>query len=161
MLVIHPSSSCDICLETYFEIDASGQKRIPHATECGHVFCKQCIDSLPRLLCPLCRAYLDPRAIRRLHVETTPATTPSALSYPIKSESDPDEKESLKARLIAMVREGADGSRFQALLHEACTWLRDRSHDDEVSRSPLGPPRALPPRRPLPADAQGPTGRAA
>lgn len=41
MLILHPSSACDICLEGY---SASNP---PHAITCGHIFClRYCIDFL-------------------------------------------------------------------------------------------------------------------
>ncbi len=39
-------TECVVCFEEYHE---------PHATNCGHVFCKACIDGLPTKECPTCR----------------------------------------------------------------------------------------------------------
>ena len=37
MLIVHASSSCDICLEDY---DWDIPTQTPHAIPCGHIFCK-------------------------------------------------------------------------------------------------------------------------
>lgn len=37
---------CAVCTETYDD---------PYLIKCGHVFCKACIDSLQKTVCPLCR----------------------------------------------------------------------------------------------------------
>ncbi|VDC07951.1 unnamed protein product [Peniophora sp. CBMAI 1063] len=128
MLVVHPSSSCDICLEQF----RSGLEntRQPCAIQCGHIFCQSCIDSFPRLVCPLCRVHFDPRSIRRLHVDlATPQGSPAAPVISTLGEVDV-EKEKLKARLISMVREGADGTRFGNLKGEAEAWLQQQTADD-------------------------------
>jgi hypothetical protein len=39
-------------------------------------------------------------------------------------------KETFKARLIEMVREGANGAQFQSLLNEVTTWLKEQAKDD-------------------------------
>jgi hypothetical protein len=36
MLVLHPSSSCDICMEDY-ELDSLA--KTPHVIDCGHILC--------------------------------------------------------------------------------------------------------------------------
>jgi len=40
MLVIHPTSRCDICLDDYTVIDAANS---PHTISCGHIFCLKCV----------------------------------------------------------------------------------------------------------------------
>ena len=94
-----------------------------------------CIDSFPRLVCPLCRVHFDPRSIRRLHVDlATPQGSPAAPVISTLGEVDV-EKEKLKARLISMVREGADGTRFGNLKGEAEAWLQQQTADDVSGHS--------------------------
>lgn len=60
MLVIHPISACDVCLEEYTTGDddspppadrEEGQNgvlplRMPHVIGCGHTFCLECVSLL-------------------------------------------------------------------------------------------------------------------
>ena len=40
MLVLHPSSRCDVCMDAYtFQTIAE----TPHAIPCGHIFCRPCV----------------------------------------------------------------------------------------------------------------------
>ena len=40
MLVLHPSSRCDVCMDAYtFQTIA----QTPHAIPCGHIFCRPCV----------------------------------------------------------------------------------------------------------------------
>ncbi|KAL6303765.1 hypothetical protein BKA93DRAFT_734462 [Sparassis latifolia] len=63
MLLIHPASTCDICLEPYDLASCS-----PYAVPCGHIFCLSCLDKLEpenRKRCPLCRTRFDvPKKLR-------------------------------------------------------------------------------------------------
>lgn len=40
MLVVHPSSQCDVCLDPY---NWSTPAKAPHAIQCGHIFCYECV----------------------------------------------------------------------------------------------------------------------
>ena len=40
MLVLHPSSSCDVCYDTY------GQENPASTIPCGHIFCYRCVRRL-------------------------------------------------------------------------------------------------------------------
>lgn len=83
MLIVHPSSTCDICLDGY---NWTTPANAPHAIACGHVFCLRCVEQLRdirlllrkcirclRLLspstCPLCRKAFQPDRIKKLHVD--------------------------------------------------------------------------------------------
>lgn len=70
MLVIHPSSCCDICLDPYS--NSSDRVHSPHAIECGHIFCLGCLRSLNKNTCPLCRDLFDPDRAKKLHVGDPP-----------------------------------------------------------------------------------------
>ncbi|EDR09933.1 uncharacterized protein LACBIDRAFT_325830 [Laccaria bicolor S238N-H82] len=61
MLIVHASSSCDICLDAY---DWDTPTQMPHAIPCGHIFCKTC---------PFCRNQFVANRIVKLHVDR-PAT---------------------------------------------------------------------------------------
>ncbi|KAI5122844.1 hypothetical protein M0805_003139 [Coniferiporia weirii] len=65
MLVVHPTSTCDVCLEGY----TGGSENIPYSISCGHVFCLGCLQSLRQHICPLCRSPFDSSGVRRLHVD--------------------------------------------------------------------------------------------
>ncbi|KLO07556.1 hypothetical protein SCHPADRAFT_836520 [Schizopora paradoxa] len=67
MLVVHPSSTCDVCLEGY----TGNAKLTPHAIACGHVFCLDCLHHLRQLKCPLCRSPFEDSSIRRIHVDSS------------------------------------------------------------------------------------------
>ncbi|PFH48814.1 hypothetical protein AMATHDRAFT_64575 [Amanita thiersii Skay4041] len=66
MLVLHPSSRCDICLEAYTQ---DSPARSPHAIPCGHVFCRLCLLSIIPPNCPLCRKPYLPDRVKRLIVD--------------------------------------------------------------------------------------------
>ncbi|KAI0057175.1 hypothetical protein BV25DRAFT_1454415 [Artomyces pyxidatus] len=130
MLLVSPSSTCDVCLEL-FTLDSNhpGGIRAPCAIDCGHVFCSRCIDAFTRLACPLCRSYYDPRSVRRLHVDFTPQS-PDERSSRLDDPDADEQKELLKKRLIGMVRRGADGSEYQKLLKDTSDWLKTQSTDE-------------------------------
>ncbi|KII85514.1 hypothetical protein PLICRDRAFT_319062 [Plicaturopsis crispa FD-325 SS-3] len=65
-LLIHPTSTCDVCLEPY---SWSTQAQTPHAIACGHVFCLNCLQNLRQPVCPLCRKSFQPDRAKRLHVD--------------------------------------------------------------------------------------------
>ena len=41
MLLVHPSSQCDVCLDPYTWVTPA---KSPHAIQCGHVFCYKCVS---------------------------------------------------------------------------------------------------------------------
>jgi hypothetical protein len=146
MLLVKASSSCDVCLE-HFQLkgEPSPSVRAPCAIDCGHIFCstygvfipcpslysslRSCIDSFTRLTCPLCRNYFDPRAVRRLHIDVapqTPDTRPTRADHP-DNNGTTSSKEDLKDRIVSIVRNGADGGHYQALIQETCTWLKEQT----------------------------------
>jgi hypothetical protein len=72
--------------------------------------------------------------VRRLHIDAAPET-PDVRSARV---GRPDRngattsKEDLKDRIISIVRNGADGSHYQALIQETCAWLKEQT-PEEVS----------------------------
>ncbi|KAI0300534.1 hypothetical protein B0F90DRAFT_424553 [Multifurca ochricompacta] len=133
MLIVKPSSSCDVCLESFqLRGESSAIVRAPCAIDCGHVFCSTCIDSFTRLACPLCRSYFDPRAVRRLHIDVAPQTPdnrPVRIGHP-DNDGVAASKEDLKERIISIVRNGADGGHYQALIQETCAWLKEQTPEE-------------------------------
>ncbi|EDR09934.1 uncharacterized protein LACBIDRAFT_325831 [Laccaria bicolor S238N-H82] len=72
MLIVHASSSCDICLDAY---DWDTPTQLPHAIPCGHIFCKTLVPLQLKghNLCPFCRKPFVASRIVKLHVDR-PAT---------------------------------------------------------------------------------------
>ncbi|KAH9849377.1 hypothetical protein C2E23DRAFT_762103 [Lenzites betulinus] len=66
MLLVHPSSQCDVCLDPY---TWATPEKSPHAIQCGHIFCLDCLRSVNRAKCPLCRKAFNPERIKKLHVD--------------------------------------------------------------------------------------------
>ncbi|EIW55727.1 uncharacterized protein TRAVEDRAFT_98419, partial [Trametes versicolor FP-101664 SS1] len=63
MLVLHPHSQCDVCLDNYTT------SREPYSIPCGHAFCWGCLQSLKRPNCPLCRNPFHDYEMRKVHVD--------------------------------------------------------------------------------------------
>ncbi|ETW75214.1 hypothetical protein HETIRDRAFT_148934, partial [Heterobasidion irregulare TC 32-1] len=61
MLVAHPDSTCDVCLDPY------STDKTPYAIHCGHIFCLACLRRTEPPICPLCRASF--RDYKRLIVD--------------------------------------------------------------------------------------------
>jgi hypothetical protein len=74
--------------------------------------------------------------VRRLHLDAAPQTPDirSARTGHPNSNGATSSKEDLKDRIISIVRNGADGSHYQALIQETCAWLKEQTAE-EVSKS--------------------------
>ncbi|KAG0702641.1 hypothetical protein DFH29DRAFT_491900 [Suillus ampliporus] len=70
MLVVHPASCCDVCLDPYSI--SSELANSPHAIACGHIFCLTCLRSLSPSACPLCRKPFQSDRIKKLHLANPP-----------------------------------------------------------------------------------------
>jgi chromosome segregation ATPase len=73
--------------------------------------------------------------VRRLHIDVAPQT-PDIRSARVGRPDNTgarSSKEDLKDRIISIVRNGADGSHYQALIQETCAWLKEQS-SEEVSK---------------------------
>ncbi|TFK36277.1 hypothetical protein BDQ12DRAFT_654772, partial [Crucibulum laeve] len=66
MLVVHPSSCCDICLDPY---SWETPECTPHAIPCGHIFCRRCLSHVDPPTCPLCRKAYTSERFKKLHVD--------------------------------------------------------------------------------------------
>jgi len=60
MLVLHPTSSCDICYDTY------GQDNPASTIPCGHIFCYRCLSVCRPSVCPLCRKKFSKSYVTKL-----------------------------------------------------------------------------------------------
>ena len=87
MIILHPTSRCDICLDGYALASSADS---PHTISCGHTFCMtcvisllsrfissspcffRCLHSLYPTICPLCRKPFHLDRIKKLHVAKAP-----------------------------------------------------------------------------------------
>ncbi|KZT70640.1 hypothetical protein DAEQUDRAFT_725181 [Daedalea quercina L-15889] len=113
MLIVHPSSTCDICLDSY---NWTTPTNAPHAIACGHVFCLRCLRLLHPSTCPLCRKAFQPDRIKKLHVDRLTA-----------GNDDDDRTQAEESELIQHVAlffgENTPDEDVNTVLGEAHDWL--------------------------------------
>ncbi|OJA12963.1 hypothetical protein AZE42_04711 [Rhizopogon vesiculosus] len=121
MLVVHPASCCDVCLDPY--AISSEPANSPHAIACGHIFCLTCLRSLSPSACPLCRKFFQPDRIKKLHVANPP-------------ELDSAEQDAINARSNLLLQQvalvsGEDTPEADVVqvLTEVQEWLQSQPHD--------------------------------
>lgn len=76
--------------------------------------------------------------MRRLHIDVAPRT-PDIHSARVGRPDDKDattSKEDLKGRIISIVRNGADGTHYQALIQETCAWLKEQTPEEVSDLAP-------------------------
>ncbi|KAE9399628.1 hypothetical protein BT96DRAFT_820341 [Gymnopus androsaceus JB14] len=78
MLIVHPSSQCDVCLDPY-SWEEETTLRNPYAIPCGHIFCKLCLESVQSEQCPLCRKRFHKEHIKKLHMDPPPENDESMI----------------------------------------------------------------------------------
>ncbi|PCH38935.1 hypothetical protein WOLCODRAFT_29268 [Wolfiporia cocos MD-104 SS10] len=115
MLIVHPASTCDVCLDPY-SWEAPGN--CPHAIACGHVFCLNCLRSLDPSLCPLCRKAFDPSRIKKLHIDRYTPTDSQGM--PIVGRTEEDE---LLHRIALFFGDSASDEDVNEVLEEVREWL--------------------------------------
>lgn len=115
MLVLHPSSRCDVCLDAY---TWETPQQTPHAIPCGHIFCKTCLMAVTPPNCPLCRKAFVPDRLKKLHVDR-----PSGLEH------DLQEVELLQR--LALVWD-SPGDQLDDMIDEVTGWLEDRQADTSI-----------------------------
>ncbi|KAI0360687.1 hypothetical protein OH77DRAFT_1393838 [Trametes cingulata] len=133
MLVLHPNSRCDVCLDNYTAT------REPYTISCGHVFCRRCLQSLVRPSCPLCRTHFDEHEVRRLHVDkaTLPPATPQLCPPDLDAA---DRARQFQTQLTRMIRGGATASDLYEVQSELKPWLSTQGPDDvRFSSTHCGP----------------------
>ncbi|KZT25972.1 hypothetical protein NEOLEDRAFT_294554 [Neolentinus lepideus HHB14362 ss-1] len=130
MLVVHPNSTCDVCLEGY-----TNGNNIPHSISCGHVFCLRCLQSLTRLICPLCRTTFDPTGIRRLHVDKSvqsiSATTVAAVTPAVADPEVVGDVRRLEDKIDHIVLEGASLTDVRNTIDEVHAWLKSQPKEEQ------------------------------
>lgn len=129
MIVLHPNSVCDVCLEGY------GGTNVPHAITCGHIFCLRCLRSLTRQNCPLCRSPFQPEDVRKLHIdECSRPSTPVDRSIPGTPESDynefPTPARDFQNRITRIVLDGAKATEVRDFIDEVRRWLTTQPSDE-------------------------------
>ncbi|KAI0746757.1 hypothetical protein C8Q80DRAFT_1337531 [Daedaleopsis nitida] len=130
MLVVHPSSQCDVCLDPY---SWSTSTKTPHAIQCGHIFCYDCLRSTIPSTCPMCRKAFNPERIKKLHVDRAPGDAQEA------DGSTVEENEFL--RRIGMLFTGdTEDEDINALVTEVGDWLMDNGRHMTVMLSRLCKP---------------------
>ncbi|KAH9950758.1 hypothetical protein B0H21DRAFT_721515 [Amylocystis lapponica] len=124
MLIVHPSSTCDVCLDGY---NWSTPANSPHAIACGHVFCLGCLRSLSPSICPLCRKGFQPDRIKKLHIDRYTGDGPDVIV-------DAEESELLQ-RVALFFGENTPEEDVNSVMAEAREWLAMRSDNFSSHRA--------------------------
>lgn len=117
MLVLHSSSTCDVCLDSY------GEDKVPHTISCGHSFCLRCLQLLTRQCCPLCRKPFVPEEVRRLHTGKASRSATPPPSDPALAAEAASRAQRLLRRITRIVLEGATSEDLQDAIGETHSWL--------------------------------------
>ncbi|KAI6008617.1 hypothetical protein EDC04DRAFT_3146358 [Pisolithus marmoratus] len=129
MLVVHPASTCDICLDPY-SITAEPVKS-PHAIPCGHTFCLTCLRNLSPSACPLCRkTFRQDGNVKKLHVAEPPELDR------VSEGAENTQLLSLLQRVALVSVEDAPDDEVVQVLAEVDEWLSQHS-EDPSSNQPL------------------------
>ncbi|KIO11809.1 hypothetical protein M404DRAFT_798801 [Pisolithus tinctorius Marx 270] len=121
MLVVHPASTCDICLDPY-SITAEPVKS-PHAIACGHTFCLTCLRNLSPSACPLCRKTFRQDSIKKLHIAELPELDRASEG------AENAQLLSLLQRVALASTEDAPDDEVVQVLAEVDEWLSQHSED--------------------------------
>ena len=70
--------------------------------------------------------------MRLLHLDVSPQTPDAHSTRASRPDNDnvTSSKEDLKDRIISIVRNGAAGNHYQALIQETCTWLKEQTPEE-------------------------------
>ena len=139
MLIVHPTSTCDVCLEPYSWTNTSST---PHAIACGHVFCLQyvldvsflymarneiwifrCLLSTHPSNCPLCRKAYIPERVKKLHVDPHSETMEDDVVFQINRHL---------RRLALTSGENTPEGEAMDVIREVNSWLASRGQADTV-----------------------------
>ncbi|KAI6008616.1 hypothetical protein EDC04DRAFT_2610863 [Pisolithus marmoratus] len=125
MLVVGPNSTCDVCLECY-----TNGVNIPHAINCGHVFCQKCLEHLVQNKCPLCRMPFEPSEVRKLHVDRDPnvkaTVEEDAAQCPPSVPAADEEAQRLLNEIARIVKEGAKIVDIRRVIDECRTYYKSQ-----------------------------------
>ncbi|KII85511.1 hypothetical protein PLICRDRAFT_318928 [Plicaturopsis crispa FD-325 SS-3] len=130
MLVISPSSTCDVCLEGY-----DGRDKVPHAIRCGHVFCLTCLESLSHRHCPLCRVSFYSEDIMKLHIDLGGQSPRMSMPTPPNGNTTvaaPDEVRRFLDVINRAVFQGAAMSHLKVFIDECNEWLKTQPKDQHI-----------------------------
>ncbi|KAG2031900.1 hypothetical protein BDR03DRAFT_875047 [Suillus americanus] len=122
MLVVHPASCCDVCLDPYSI--SSGPAHSPHAIACGHIFCLTCLRSLSLSACPLCREPFQPDSVKKLYI-----TNPSKRDNDEQDTIDDQHANLLLHRLSLVSGEDTPDAEVVKVVTEVQEWLISHSGD--------------------------------
>ncbi|CCL99508.1 uncharacterized protein FIBRA_01526 [Fibroporia radiculosa] len=131
MLFLHPSSTCDVCLDSYSEDKA------PYAIPCGHTFCLRCLQLLTRHCCPLCRHPFTPEEVRKLHfAKDSRAATPRPLDTSCPDDASLHAQE-FHTRITQITLEGAPREDVCDVLELVHKWLMTQPSAEVVGFHPI------------------------
>ncbi|KAI0067127.1 hypothetical protein BV25DRAFT_1281463 [Artomyces pyxidatus] len=116
MLLIHPDSTCDVCLDPY---SWATSDNTPHAISCGHVFCNTCLNHLRPPHCPLCRKAFTADRVKKLHVDRYD---------PSPTNDTENEARELMDRIALNSGENTARETVEEILNEAKRWLDRDGH---------------------------------
>ncbi|EMD36451.1 hypothetical protein CERSUDRAFT_138116, partial [Gelatoporia subvermispora B] len=116
MLVVHPSSTCDVCLDPY---SWATPENTPHAIACGHIFCRSCLHLILEQRCPLCRKAFQEDRIKKLHVDQCNAPN---------DEHQNRDREYLSQVSLCFPEDTSD-EQVNGVVGEVHQWLATRSDD--------------------------------
>lgn len=124
MLVVHPASCCDVCLDPYSI--SSEAAHSPHAIACGHIFCLTCLRSLSLSACPLCREPFRPDRVKKLYL-ANPSKQDDA-EQDAEQDTNDDQHASLLLHRVSLVS-GEDTPDAEAVnvVAEVQEWLKSQS----------------------------------
>ncbi|KAL0958972.1 hypothetical protein HGRIS_014284 [Hohenbuehelia grisea] len=121
MLVVHPASRCDVCLEAY---SWDSVEQSPHAIPCGHIFCKTCLQSVTPSICPLCRKAFLPERAKKLHVDRPETVDDESIT--------PEREIELLQQLSLKWNEVIPEDELGALTTEIDAYLEERPPDSSL-----------------------------
>ncbi|KIJ16213.1 hypothetical protein PAXINDRAFT_168744 [Paxillus involutus ATCC 200175] len=126
MLVVHPASLCDVCLDPY--IISPEPTNSPHAIACGHIFCLTCLRNLSPSACPLCRKTFQPDRVKKLHVAGPPELGDAA------EEAIGGQANELLQRVALVSGEDTPDTEIIDVVTDVETWLSEHSSDPDSHR---------------------------
>ncbi|EDR09929.1 uncharacterized protein LACBIDRAFT_293759 [Laccaria bicolor S238N-H82] len=126
MLIVHPSSSCDICLDAY---DWDIPTQMPHAIPCGHIFCKTC---------PFCRKPFVGSRIVKLHVDRPASSEQGVEDVELLRRLDAEEAKR-QAELEAAVEQSKQRKRALRESLERAHRLQEQREEEAEARKRQSP----------------------
>ncbi|TFK50339.1 hypothetical protein OE88DRAFT_1631317 [Heliocybe sulcata] len=125
MLIVHPLSRCDVCLDEY---SFATTQNTPHVIPCGHVFCKPCLGRLSQLMCPLCRKSFRLGEIARLVIDRVPPDESGIIPGTPRARFSQTEMEEIELlqRLALASGEDTPEAELSEVIEEADSWLEGR-----------------------------------